>query len=134
MTTGGVCKRSVELENGPHIHYLKACRSCKRSLPAAAFAPHASSGDGRRYQCRECVAKEQPAPLSVEQREARRLNERAAEKAERNQRLRESGYRWMIQAPDGRIMTIQQAEQELDAIDLEDDRSYWDDVPPGADL
>lgn len=31
-------------------------------------------------------------------------------------------------------MTIQQAEKELDAIDLEDNRSYWDEVPPGADL
>lgn len=55
-------------------------------------------------------------------------------KADRNQRLRDSGYRWVIQSPDGRILSIQQAEEELDAIDLEDSRSYWDELPPGSDL
>lgn len=72
--------------------------------------------------------------MSAEQREERRIGEGAEVKAERNQRLRDSGYRWVIQAPDGRILSIQQAEAELDAIELEDSRWYWDELPPGADL
>jgi len=72
--------------------------------------------------------------LSAEQREERRKREGAAVKADRNHRLRDSGYRWVIQAPDGRILSIQQAEEELDAIDAEDSQSYWDELPPGADL
>lgn len=134
MTTCGVCTQSVDLANSTHIHDPKICRACGRSLPATSFAPHKSSGDGRRHQCRECVAANRPAPLSPEQRAERRVREGAAIKADRNQRLRDSGYRWVIQSPDGRILSIEQAEDELDAIALEDSRSYWDEVPPGADL
>lgn len=134
MTTCGVCNQTVDIKDGPHVHDPKICRACQRSLPAASFAPHASSGDGRRHQCRECVAADRPAPLSAEQREERRIREGAAVKADRNQRLRGSGYRWVIQSPDGRILSIQQAEEELDAIDAEDSQSYWDELPPGSDL
>lgn len=130
MTTCGVCKQTVDFRNGPHVHDPKTCQVCERSLPAAAFAPWRSSGDGRRHQCRDCLKRQRPAsPTPEETRERRETR-----KADRNQRLRTRGYRWVIEAPDGRILTIKQAENEIDDIEYAESRKDWDEVPPGADL
>lgn len=130
MTTCGVCKQQVDLTVGPHIHDPKVCRVCQRSLPATSFPRWPSSADGRRHQCRDCLENQRSAPPTPVEKRAR--NE--SDKAERNQRLRARGYHWVIQAPDGRILTIQQAEIELEGIEDEERKEYWDEVPPGADL
>jgi hypothetical protein len=78
---------------------IKACRTCKRTKALADFSPHRLSKDGRRHDCRACVAlgrTKRRKPLTEAQRQADRA---ARQSPHRKATNLESVIAWQTRNP-----------------------------------